>query len=109
MGANDYTSVVNDKRGLARDQLNLPIARAPIDIQSSIPMRSTHHPVGRVPSPKATTMPSTTTATTMTHIITSHVSKQKAAHKTARPTFPSTTKGTNAVQGEDQYQAMMPF
>ncbi|KAG0306214.1 hypothetical protein BGZ97_000837 [Linnemannia gamsii] len=46
MRTNDYTSVLIDKRGLARDQLNLPIARVPIDIQSSMPMRLTQ-PVGK--------------------------------------------------------------
>ncbi|KAF9311862.1 hypothetical protein BG003_006881 [Podila horticola] len=51
--------VLNDKRGLARHQLNLPIARSPITIQSSsIPVRSTH-----VQSDASPTTPSPTSHT----------------------------------------------
>lgn len=105
MRTNDYTSVLIDKRGLARDQLNLPIARVPIDIQSSMPMRLTQ-PVGKGPSRKAKTMPTTTTTTTTAAISTTTASskplpltRHKAAHNIPSHTASSTTKDTDAVQG----------
>lgn len=106
MRTNDYVSVLNDKRGLARDQLNLPITRVPIDIQSSMPMRPTHH-VGKGPSPKAKTMPMTTTTTTITTTATTPSktlppTKHKVAYNSPPHTISSTTKDTNAVQGGDR-------
>lgn len=55
---------LNDKRGLARHQLNLPIARSPITIQSSSsPVRSTH-----VQSDVSPTTPSPTLRTSDTNV-----------------------------------------
>ncbi|KAF9435326.1 hypothetical protein BGZ76_006495 [Entomortierella beljakovae] len=65
----EYKAPVSEKKSLARDQLNLPIARIPISIQSSTTTRSAHLTVHNAPLSPSSPISPTNTVVSKAHQI----------------------------------------